>query len=212
MRAWQKQLLYERLERAIADMYHNARMRMPTNLSDEEWEDYWNWFQWEGESEICYLNEGGSHSLGNGQLPAYSKTESLRRMYLGKSDTWYVRKSLLLRQQAGREVMRYAPYEMIGLYGRLYVWGRSGATVAPDYLVGATGGSGFRLRTDIVEDAEWCVEDVSQAIQIIESFNDYVRSWNEEAPRRWAQEKLEQSLIEEAQEIEQFARLYGGAR
>lgn len=164
----------ERAAEAIREMYHNASPHLygldTHGLSDETAQ---LWFDQAAQDEIEYISSGG----------AYAKTEGAYRHVLEancnagkyKSETarsYYVRWHM---RQMREERAKFARWERINEYGKVYQWGRGGKTLAPDGLVNSRG-HGFSMREDFA--AELPIGDVVELIQIAESFNAYVERWN----------------------------------
>lgn len=148
----------QRASEAIRDLYHNATPRYPNCESDEEWQEFLAWFQDTAYFELEYVQDGGC--------------------YGGK-------KRLSWNERA--EQAKYAPWERISQYGKLYSWGRGGRTIAPNDLVKQCGGSSFVLRESLPD--EMSIEDCVELIRVVESFNQYVKNWNKSVPELWEEEK-----------------------
>lgn len=140
--------LYDRLDEALQNMYHNATVHIPFDLDLEN-------------NEFDYLLEDGSHAIAD--LQNALKTEDKhwkKQIKLGFTDNeryfWLVQR--------------------IVEYGTIYSYGRSGATLAPNHLVSTRGGSSFRIKDS--SDLELTRQEVTDLIQILEAFNKYVRDWN----------------------------------
>ena len=139
--------LNARLDNAICDLYHNATIHFPNSIDDPDG-SLFDMVLEEGQNEIRYISEG----LG------YSKKEWSKQERLGFTHNerfyWLVSR--------------------ITEFGKLYQYGRGGRTLAPDGLVSSHGGSSFVLTTKKIGQTK---AEVTDAIQIIEAFNQYINEW-----------------------------------
>lgn len=175
-----KQAIRERAERAIRAMYHNATPRYPDCQNDYESDLFHSRFSDYASSEIDYIQSGGAN--GNIQQTADN--------YVAKKYKNFATGRMAARLYARRAVnerAKYAPWESISDFGKLYQYGRGGRTLAPQKLVNQRGGSSFSLREDYF--AESPISEVIQGIRIIEYFNSFVESWNSDIPSWWKEEK-----------------------
>jgi hypothetical protein len=179
-KAKQRELVCDRLEDALKNVYHNATPRHPWNDQDVPGApDYWDWFCDQASMEIDYIND----RLG----------EWDGRQYKGQSDFDYrkaKRLSYFPRRMAYGVVSelerQYAPLldGTLQRYGKVYSWGRGGRTVAPKDWIRTRGGGSFNVCT-AKDFNHISYEDKIDLIRTIEAFNDYVEKWNKNVPELW---------------------------
>jgi hypothetical protein len=183
MKRENKETLRARAEAALQDMYHNATLpwnfeEPPAELGLND-ECLWQWQADMARYEIDYINSGGAYGL------AYRDTLAApcnAGRYTSKAaQHYYIRKGM---RDMRRERDEYARWENITDYGRLYQWGRGGATLAPDGIIKELGGSGFRINTSIIDDMT--AEELTRLSLVVESFNRYVRVVCDHFPQIWA--------------------------
>jgi len=155
--------LLARARKAVNAMYHNATLDFPSDMSNAHCE----WFNQACSDEIDHLNDGGAYGNLDSMrkyLASIHKSTAAGRYHYAKH----------LREKAF-EQERYARYERITEYGRLYTWGRGGATLAPDKLVQQRGGSSFSLSCESFEHMDW--SQITRLTLTVEAFNKYVAQW-----------------------------------
>lgn len=145
-----REVILDRLDEALKDLYHNATPHFPMSIDDPDgrfFEDFCERGSW----EIDYISEG------LGLTPNCWK----KAIKLGFSHNeryfWLVSR--------------------IPEYGKLYQWGRGGRTVAPSQLIKQGGGSSFRIK-DSSYFTDNSKAELVEMIQILEAFNHYVKKWN----------------------------------
>jgi hypothetical protein len=167
-----KTALINRLDNALRELYHNATPHHPYKLIPDKLHDrYWDWFNSAAGFELDYIKD----NLGCTE-EEYKKA---------KKKGWPC-----LKERHFYLVSR------ITEYGKLYSWGRGGRTIAPDGLVNERGGSSFGIKNaDNFE--EYSNESLTDMIQVIEAFNQYVAQWNsrENLSSMW-QEEAKEKLYE----------------
>lgn len=178
MNAAQKQALRDRALRALQDLYHNATPDYPRDLLGRSEEEAQDWFQSTAEFEIEYIASGGAY--GTNYRATLAAPCNAGRYKSERARAYYVRKGLRARDE---ERAKYARWERIGEFGKLYQWGRGGRTLAPDGLIRQRGGSTFSIRTDYAEGMP--IADVVDLIQVLESFNAHVAAWCASVPEQW---------------------------
>jgi hypothetical protein len=193
MKAAHKQAIRERAERALADLYHNATPKYP-RLDDAQSEQFESWFSDAVSFEIDYIRGGGASAVTAAQ---YRRTlehpANAGRFKSAAARAYYVRKGLrdwaMERARCNRLDSRQSPvnahWERITEYGKLYQWGRGGRTLAPSDLIQTRGGSSFMIRHSLVADLS--IRECLDLIQVLESFNRYVKAWCESVPDKWAE-------------------------
>lgn len=180
MRREHKQALQARAERALLNLYHNATPRYPRHLEDDQAAVFDSWLEDAAAYGIEYLNSGGAYGRNYNQTlraPCNAgryKSERARERY--------VRKGMRAMRE---ERAKYAAWENIGNYGRLYTWGRGGRTLAPDNLIKMRGGRSFSINTAPAE--ENSAADLVDLILTLESFNEYVESWCRGVPEMFSE-------------------------
>lgn len=146
-----KKALLTRLESALNNLYHNATPHYPSGMPQELWDNFQDWFNNQAEFEIEYIQDG-----------------------LGCSAKEYKKAQ---RQGFTHNERYFWLVQRITEFGKLYTYGRGGRTLAPNDLISQRGGSGFSIkRADSFED--YSNERLTDMIQVIEAFNDYVEKWN----------------------------------
>lgn len=170
-----------RAARAIAALYHNATPNYP-RLDDFEAKRFEEWFDDAARQEIDYMNEGGAYP---GDYAATLAHPANAGRYTSRAArNVYIAKQLAKRDE---DRARYAPWEWTShLFGKLYTWGRGGRTLAPEKLVKTGGGDSFGLRKDYFEDRP--IREVTQAIRVLESFNQHVADWCQSVPDMFREE------------------------
>lgn len=155
--------LLNRLDKALRNLYHNATPHHPS-VPDKLWNAYWDSFNFWAECEVDYISDG----LG-GTNKEYEKERKKGWPNKGEREAWLVSR--------------------ITEFGKLYTWGRGGRTLAPNGLINMRGGSSFGIKSACTWD-EYSNEHLTDMIQVIEAFNDYVQRWNskENLARMWQKE------------------------
>jgi hypothetical protein len=184
MKAHYKQALRDRAETALLNLYHNATPSWPQFTNDKEAEIFWDWLADQASFEIEHLNGGG----------AYGDNESMKKYFMRKHSSEAASRYAFRRylRQKGAEQSKYALYERITEYGKLYTWGRGGRTLAPVELIRQRGGSAFSIDTSKAEEANHA--NLTELVLIVEAFNAYVEAWNKGVPEMfedWAQDNAE---------------------
>lgn len=191
MKTAHKELLRERAADAIRDLYHNATLNYPRELYGRSEEYAQSWFTDAAECEIEYLRDGGAY--GRNYLHTLRAECNAGRYRSERAREFYVsRKMRAMREERAR----YAMWEYISEFGKLYQWGRGGRTLAPEHLIRQGGGGSFSMREDFA--AEFSVEELTRFIQVIESFNRHVTNWCAGVPEQWRDYCREQDAEERA--------------
>lgn len=184
-----KQILLDRLESALTDLYHNATPNYPQTQNEYEASLFDDWFTNAASFEIEYIQDGGAYSVMTYQDYAASAARD------GKSPAYahyYARKCI---KTCNLERAKYAPWEWVGSkFGKIYTYGRGGRTLAPEQCIRTRGGSGFSIMSIDDFSDERGKEWLTQAIQILESFNSYVAAWCKSIPDQWNEYKAENDL------------------
>lgn len=145
-----RELILDRLDSALKDLYHNATPHFSMDIDDPDgkfFEDFCERGSW----EIEYISEG------LGLTPKEWKKAIKLGFPHNERYFWLVSR--------------------ITEYGKLYQYGRGGRTVAPCELIKLGGGSNFRiLGSSYFESASKA--DIVDLIQVLEAFNHYVERWN----------------------------------
>lgn len=191
MRVSTREKLLNRAEQAINDMYHNATPSIPHCQNDYESDLFWAWFQDLAEIELGYIQGGGAHGGESVVDFVASKYKTSKAQALAKK--YY-------RQKVALERSKYACYENIIDYGKLYSYGRGGRTIAPDDLVVERLGHFQRANTDYLDD---CTNsELTDLIKAVESFNQYVNDWNNSIGEQWAEYVRENDLQSEIDDMD----------
>ena len=170
-KAERRNAIRERAAEAIRDMHHNAT---PQSFDDRGigYEIAGDWFNDAAQFEIEYVQDGGAY----GSLKSYRECLEAEcnagRYKSAAARRFYVKRGM---RQMLEERAKYAAWESISEYGKLYQWGRGGRTLAPDRLVKTHGGSSFSMRENYADDMP--LADVVELIRIVEAFNRYVAAW-----------------------------------
>lgn len=175
----QRQALADRCDRALDDMYHNATPSYP----DTDSKHFLPWFEGVASSEIDYINDGGAYG-GN-----YRRTlehNAASKGLTGDAAWYYVRKGM---RDMRREREKYARWENITEFGKVYQWGRGGRTLAPDGLIKQGGGSSFCINDDFLYG--WNIASIVELTLVVEAFNAYVEAWCKSVPSMWAEYEAE---------------------
>jgi hypothetical protein len=178
IKAARKAAILARLDEALSDLYHNASLHYPT-VSDRlvellgkngagDFAEYW--LKVYAESELEYLTDGGPClSVKSARKYAVEKYPGDSLLAEKKRQKWAIH---CTRYESPDELRFNLPFQ-ITEYGKLYQWGRGGATLAPDHLIQSRGGSGFSIKkSDHFEDSG--IARIVDTILILESFNAYV--------------------------------------
>jgi hypothetical protein len=162
----------ERAAEAIRDLYHNAT---PQSFDDHGigYEIAGDWFNAAAQFEIEYLQDGGAYGSESSYRKCLEADCNAGRYKSDAARRFYVKRGM---RQMREERAKYAAWESIGEYGKLYQWGRGGRTLAPENIVRTRGGSNFSLREDYADDMT--IADVVELIRVVEAFNRYVVAWN----------------------------------
>lgn len=171
-----QQKIRDRAENALLDLYHNATPSYP-RLNDQESEIFESWFSDYASMEIDWLSNGGA--WGDRQ----SMADYFDKKYKTPKGSAYALRHWI--KQRNLERSKYARYEEISDYGNLYTWGRGSRTLAPNDLIRTHGGSSFSINVEPAQ--EWPISKVVELTLIVEAFNDYVKAWNKDIPRAWAE-------------------------
>ena len=183
-------MILNRACEALGDMYHNATLPYMETRNEYESESLQAFIYNQAEFELDHLNGGGAHggdSTVNFVKSQYKSTKAqnmARKLYIQRRDT---------------EVMKYCPAERITKFGKLYQWGRGGRTVAPNKLVNDRF-SGFSVKQDVLEGMS--TAELTELIIIVESFNQYVRSWCNSIGQQWNDYKAENDLQAEIESMD----------
>ncbi len=193
MNKWNKEAVRNRAENAIADLYHNATPSYPYCESESEFANFESWFSSAAEFEIEYMQGGGANGNHSECHIMLSRTAA-NRLTSESARLYYVRKGMRAMRL---ERAKFAPWERITEYGRLYQYGHGGRTLAPDDFVKQGGGSQFGMLADF---DDLPIADVVEIIQIVESFNSYCAAWCESVPAMWkeSREEMESDYMESA--------------
>lgn len=209
MKAENKQKLLERAEQAIQNLYHNATL--PYTFEDAEDlelsnDHYQNWINDVASFEIEYINDGGAYGIDYHET--LRATCNAGQYTSKRAQDYYIRKGM---RSMRLERSKFALWERITDYGKLYTWGRGGATLAPDDLIRQGGGSSFSCSHGGLEDLDR--EQQTELCLIVEAFNKYVENtcayfptlWKEhlEELRADREEERQTELKEQAQAMEQ---------
>lgn len=167
MKKVNKDKLKNRALEAMQNIYHNATPSYPSLDSDYECDLFESWFSDHASYEIQILNDGGAHGGESTKQFVMSKWKSGAAHFM--AGRLYVKRRDI-------EIMRYAPYENITEYGKLYTYGRGGRTLAPENLMTGRG----NLNESIID--EMRSSELTRFCIIVESFNKMVGNWNKEVP------------------------------
>lgn len=178
MKQGNKERLRERARDALRSLYHNATPSYPRDLYGRS-EDYaQQWLSDAAQFEIEYLQDGGAYGRD------YEETRradcNAGRYKSERAREYYVRAKMRAMREARA---KYAAWEYIHEYGRLYQWGRGGRTLAPDRLIRQGGGGSFSIRKDYANDMN--AEQLTDFVRVLESFNQYVGAWCAGVPEMW---------------------------
>jgi hypothetical protein len=169
-----KQKVFGRAIAAVRDMYHNAPLEYPDVKNYFERNLFNDWLEDHIRNETDYLQSGGAYCKVHGLTP---------------------------EEEAER--MRYAPYEAIGRYGKLYQYGRGGKTLAPEKLAGNR--SSFSPKHEYLEKLN--TRELLELIRIVEAFNKHVKQWCQSIPEQWEEEKKERDLQDQIDAHETIERI-----
>lgn len=146
-----KQALLDRLDEALSNMYHNAKLHIPMSIDDPDGK-FFSFLMDQGELELEYIRDG-----------------------LGCDDKYW-QKQAKLGFSSPNERNAWLVSRIVE-YGKIYSWGRGGATLAPINLIIQRGGGSFRIKdSSYFEDMS--NEDLTDMIQVLEAFNSYIEDWN----------------------------------
>jgi len=181
--------LLTRARTAVENMYHNATLHFPSGTSDAHYE----LFQEMCSDEIQHLNGGG----------AYGAPQSMREHFMSTHKSTAAGRYAYAKYQRTKalEQERYARHERITEYGKLYTWGRSGATLAPSDLVRRRGGSSFSLSCEGFEHMNQ--GQLTRMTLTVEAFNRYVAQWCSETNVAFMLDEQKQIEQDEKEEAEQ---------
>lgn len=175
--------LYSTACDAIYNMYHSATPTVPDCQNDYEYDIFWNWFYDEASFEIDHIQGGGAHGGERTLKYVVSQYKSNKAQALARK--YYKAKVAIERD-------RYARHENIINYGKLYVYGRGGRTVAIDGLITSRCGHFQGPNEDILDAATKA--ELTEIIKTVQAFNVYVKAWNDSVPDMWAEYKQENDL------------------
>ena len=152
-----KQKTIDYLNQLIRDQHHNARLDYPYNLMDalaavDERDDIYNLISEWASFEIQWMND----------MCGYTKKE-----------IYPTRKALRSKKPDNNDCILVA--RLTNEQGKLYTWGRSGATLMPDRLIEPRGGSSYAFKQFECDDISH--EDATELIQQLHAFNRFVESW-----------------------------------
>lgn len=184
MKREHKAAIRERAREALGNLYHNATPVYPDFRNDFERDKFDSWFSHTAEFEIDYVQSGGAWC-------GSSTVEFVRKEQKSTAAGNYAARAYLRKRDLERA--KYARWELISRYGKLYTYGRGGRTLAPADLIRQRGGSSFSIRADEIAD-EWSINDLIELILIVESFNKFVSEWCKSVPEQWEEEKKESGL------------------
>jgi hypothetical protein len=229
MKPANKLLLRARAAAALADLYHNATPSYPRGLDDGAGERFQAWLDDAAQWEIEYIQDGGAYGTDYRATLAAPcnagryKSEAARRYYIAKglraraeenADCGALTGWRVLELAAGnerlqrklRKVYKGAPlarndarWEHITNYGELYQYGRGGRTLAPADLYSDRGRSKY-------DPEEHSAAELVELIQILESFNRYVRAWCASVPEQWAELCAEEERERQAEQADKRKR------
>lgn len=215
MKEHHKQALLSRARAAVAALYHNASPAWPAPGDFGRYEsEFFDWLGDEARHEIEYMNDGGAYgadyraTLGAECNAGRYSSEAARRRYIAKG-----LRAMELDRARG-QLWEIAAQE----FGTLYQYGRGGRTLAPDSLIKSYGGSSFGPKRDALAWREstgsgwgegYTAAGLTRAIQILESFNEHVRTWCEGVPEMWADYTREREADEAAAALQAYEK---GAR
>lgn len=178
-----KELLFNRAIQAASSMYHNATPVYISPQNDKEAHMINEFIADQGEGEIDHIHGGGAHG-------GDSTTDFVANQYKTKEAQRIARRCYVVRRDI--EVSKYALYERIINYGTLYTYGRGGRTLAPSDLVDTRQGHMQRPNMDFLESLTR--GGLTELILVVESFNKYVKDWNNSLDTLWNEYKLENDL------------------
>lgn len=173
------------LNSELQNLYHNARMNYPCNECDECEKLGFNTYEYLSECasfEIQHLNDYAS--CGNIPYGNYEHNKDLHPYAKRMKNREYYRD------------LRHNPESQISDCGNLYTWGRMGATLAPNNLINARGGSRFSIKQFDLDDLN--AESATDMLRIVSAFNSYVGSWCSEENLSYM---LKEGLKEKAQSL-----------
>lgn len=169
-----------RAREALRDLYHNATITWPRELYGRS-EDYaQDWIYQSAQWETEYIAAGGAYG-GNYRATLAAPCNAGRYSSQAARD-YYVRKGMRAMRA---ERSKYAAWESITDYGKLYQWGRGGRTLAPDGLYSDRRGCPW-------DAAEHSIGDCVELIRVVESFNRYVQQWCAGVPEMWREHCAEE--------------------
>lgn len=146
-----RQALLDRLDEALSNMYHNASFHIPMSIDDPDG-NFFRFLEEEGSRQVEYIEDG-----------------------LGCDDRYWQKQAKLGFSSPNER--EYWLISRIIEHGKLYSWGRSGATLAPKNLIRQRVGSSFSIKdSSYFEDMN--NRDLTDMIQVLEAFNQAVEDWN----------------------------------
>jgi hypothetical protein len=173
-----KAMIIARLDNALADMYHNASLHFPTPsarlkelIGKNGAGDFAEgWLQGYAENELEYLTDGGPR-LSEKRARKYAAEKYPGDSFLAekKRQKWVIH---CTRDESPEDACYDRPFRILD-YGKLYQWGRGGATLAPDSLIRTHGGSSFSIKKSDHLDGDG-INRIVDTILILEAFNAYV--------------------------------------
>lgn len=179
MKETQKAALRARAETVIAELYHAATPAWPRDFGPYG-DDFGDWLADAASFEIEHLNSGGAYGKN------YRRTLERNAEAKGLSEAAtavYIRHGM---RQMVQDRARFARFEWAPeLFGELYTYGRGGRTLARCRLVRTYGGGSFGMDRDALE--SYGMRHLTEAVQVLESFLDYVRAWCAGVPDQWAE-------------------------
>lgn len=144
-----KQALLDRLDQALSNIYHNATLHIPMSIDDPDGK-FSEFVSEAGSREIEYIEDG------LGCTGAYWRKQTKLGFTDNERYFWLVAR--------------------ITEFGNIFQWGRGGRTVAPKNLINMRGGGSFSIKdSSYFEDMNNA--DLTDMIQVIEAFNDYIGKW-----------------------------------
>lgn len=210
MKPENRKALNLRAEQALRAMYHNATLRYPNGTNDRSDTYFEQWLADMAEQELDYIQSGGAYgsdyrrtlaapcNAGRYKSPAAQRRyidKGMRAMQEERRDCGMLTGWRVMELHAGNKALRrkltmHGPvtrndslWERATEYGEITQYGRGGRSLAPAQFLQHTGGGGYCILIDAAEQMH--PGAVTELIQIIESFNRYVRAWCAGVPEMW---------------------------
>ncbi len=182
-KAMHRNMLLNRVQVTLADLYHNATPNYPICNSYFESEKFQSWFEFYAQYEIEYIQDGGAYP------DIQSTADFVSKQCKSVAAGIYAAKKFL-REARIEHSRPHAAWECINEFGKLYTYGRGGRTLAPDKLI--DNGSCWHIKKNHFEESN--AETITRAILVLESFNKFVRDWNKSVAASWEEEKKETGM------------------